>query len=331
MNDKSGDFEPAHMTDEDLDLWLHDVNEDIGETLDRVVDTEGALLRLKQSIATEAVAVAHASGSDGADRAIRSVLSHGDPAPDPVKSEAAQRTALGRAARLFQRMAASDASSRSIARATVALAVGAAGLMAAMIPLLVEAAGNDSRTAPPPGLILASLAMSGLALVSVVTSVLRTSRQRPPLAGLLNFPPMNTRSYIDALNRDRKLAKKERRKRRREKIGKAAVLWVARVLPSPPVYFLSNDRPDTTLLLHEPETALHPRQGGEEESEDEQDLLPDDPAQRPAELIGAGSVAVRYSREPRKPVRIVRPAARPSLRGSSKPAHARRRRRRKGR
>ncbi len=60
--------------DAEFDAWLSEGDAGMLESLDAVVDTEENLLRLKQDAAKRAVTVAHASGSDEPDRAIRSVL-----------------------------------------------------------------------------------------------------------------------------------------------------------------------------------------------------------------------------------------------------------------
>ncbi|WP_147427378.1 hypothetical protein [Micromonospora globbae] len=316
---RNDDLEPASMTDDELDIWLTNVNDDICETLDRVVDTEGALLRLKQSVAKEAVTVAHASGSDGADRAIRFVLSHGG-RPPASAGTAAQRNALGRAAHLFHRMASSDASLRSMVQAALAVTAAAAALMAAVISVLLEQVSDGANTAPPRVLLVGSFAMAGLAMISVMTSIRRVSRRRllPGLFGLRSGQGSSCLGWAKLGRRE----KRARRRRIREGVGKAIILWTARLFSTPTVYFLK-EQPRVALLAS---AQAADEQGLITEEQCDEDLLPD----RSAELIGAGSVAVRGSREPRKPIRVVRPAAPPDLHASPKPSHARRRRKRRG-
>lgn len=314
---RNDDLEPASMTDDELDTWLTNVNDDICETLDRVVDTEDALLRLKQSVAKEAVTAAHASGSDGADRAVRFVLTYGG-TPPASTGTAAQRNALGRAAHLFHRMASSDASSRSMAQAALAVTAAAAALMAAAISVLHGQVSDGANTAPPRMLLVGSFVMAGLAMISVMTSIRRVSRRRL-------MPRLRVSSGRSVyLERGKRGGRQEgaRRRRIREAVGKAIILWTARCFSTPTVYFLSREQPKVRLLASSQDAG---EQGKVTDDQSQGDLLPE----RSAELIGAGSVAGRC-REPRKPTRVIRPALPPALQANPKPKHARRRRKWRG-
>ncbi|MGN9812567.1 hypothetical protein ACTMSW_24840 [Micromonospora sp. BQ11] len=181
------------------------------------------------------LSVVIASGSDGADRAIRFVLTYGG-TPPASTGTAAQRNALGRAAHLFHRMASSDASSRSMAQAALAVTAAAAALMAAVVSVLHGQVSDGANTAPPRMLLVGSFVMAGLAMIGVMTSIRRVSRRRL-MPRVFGVPSGQGCSYLDWGEGG---GRQERRRRRRirEAVGKSIILWTARFFSTPTVYFM---------------------------------------------------------------------------------------------
>ncbi|MEV0133045.1 hypothetical protein AB0H83_31850 [Dactylosporangium sp. NPDC050688] len=193
--------------DDEIDAWLHDINEGIVESLTATVDTEAALLQLKQNAAKEAVAVAHNRGSDEPDRAIREVLAvkftagttsltdedqgpHGDTVRAPGPAPATTRPPWWR--RRFGRLLA------------LLSALAVFGVLAAM--QLV----SGSWLSPPPlpdllQWVSSTAAVVGALLVGVVAPV-RRRLQRRRLQRCMTGLPYWTRSGPLATEDARKIA-----------------------------------------------------------------------------------------------------------------------------
>ncbi|MFD6694989.1 hypothetical protein [Micromonospora aurantiaca (nom. illeg.)] len=159
MNDKDVSPTDSDMTDAEFDSWLQDVNDGICDSLDDVVDTETDLLRLKQNVAQRAVAVAHASGCDGPDRAIRSVFVDASQSPASLEMGGAQRTALGPGPRALayhdaQRQSALRHHGRRLHRVLVphfvTLLVTLAAVGLSIATFVAAATGGDEASAAPP-------------------------------------------------------------------------------------------------------------------------------------------------------------------------------------
>ena len=156
--------------DAEFDAWLRDADADILESLHAVVDTEASLLTVKQSAAHQAVAVAHASGSDEPDRAIRSVL-----AKDSDSTAAAERASAAAVRHSF--LAALVMAKKAWGRIMVGVLIAAttAGLVPPL--LLLGKGGWDSLVSG-----VATGAMAAALGVTAVEAVrLRRLTQRSQL------------------------------------------------------------------------------------------------------------------------------------------------------
>lgn len=314
MTEKNSDLEPASMTDDELDDWLSKVNDDLSETLDHAVDTEAALLHLKQSVLNEAVAVAHKSGGDGADRAIWSVvLNHGS---SPTTGTA-PRTARGRLGRVLHRIAASESAVRFALVAVVALGCAEVLLAGAAISGSLRFAAD----APPRPLIALGLGASFLTMMSAVFwyKIWILQRQRQRLQSRHRW--LEVVVTASCLRRRDSAAKP--RTSRRALIGQAAIRWMAHAFSTPAVYFIEQAPAGSEALI----TALAQAsdQGVEAGAEPPRPSEEQEHPVREAELITSGSRAIGHGQPERNNRRNLRPAARPS------DLERRRRRRRGGR